>query len=71
MTDVTRRRSGRLAANLFGGEDANVLVVEEECPDCGGEDIGCPFGDWSWGDIDAEDGSPTPEFLLPTSPRLT
>jgi hypothetical protein len=31
---------------------ASVFFVEEECPDCGGEDIGCPFGDWSWGDDD-------------------
>jgi hypothetical protein len=31
------------------------MVVEEQCPDCGGEDIGCPFGDWSWGDVDNAD----------------
>jgi hypothetical protein len=39
-------------------KDATVFVVEEQCPDCGGEDIGCPFGDWAWGDVDVagEDG---------------
>jgi hypothetical protein len=31
---------------------ASVLKMEEQCPDCGGEEIGCPFGDWSWGDDD-------------------
>ena len=29
-----------------------VSPVEEQCPVCGGEDIGCPFGDWTWGDDD-------------------
>jgi hypothetical protein len=24
------------------------MVVEEQCPDCEGQDIGCSFGDWSW-----------------------
>jgi hypothetical protein len=42
----------------LAGLVASVFFVEEQCPDCGGEDIGCPFGDWSWGDVDIarEDG---------------
>jgi hypothetical protein len=44
MMDNTAKVSGRPVGS--------VVVVEEECPDCGGEDIGCPFGDWSWGDGD-------------------
>jgi hypothetical protein len=34
------------------GSVGSVLVVEEQCPDCEGEDIGCPFGDWSLGDVE-------------------
>jgi len=27
-----------------------VAFVEEDCPICGGDDVSCPFGDWSMGD---------------------
>jgi len=34
--------------------------MEEQCPICGSDDIGCPFGDWAWGDDDtAGDSSST------------
>ena len=54
MTDVTGTGSEGLVANRLVRADGNVFAVEEECPDCGGEDIGCPFGDWSWGDVDVD-----------------
>jgi hypothetical protein len=28
----------------------NVTPVEEKCPICGGDDIGCLYGDWFLGD---------------------
>ena len=30
----------------------NVTCVEEKCPICGGDDIGCLYGDWFLGEDD-------------------
>ena len=30
----------------------NVSFMEEQCPICGGDDVSCPYGDWSFGDVD-------------------
>jgi hypothetical protein len=43
------------SAVLGEGSVGNVTFVEEHCPICGGDDAGCPFGDWSWGDDDIVD----------------
>ena len=34
-----------------------VVDVEEMCPICGGDDIGCLFGDWFLGDDDLSNDS--------------
>jgi hypothetical protein len=49
MANVTGR------AVLGESRRGNVRFVEEHCPICGGDDVGCPFGDWSWGGDDIVD----------------
>ena len=39
------------------GRVGKLSFVEEHCPICGGDDAGCPFGDWSWGDDDMVDAT--------------
>ena len=45
MTKVTANNTSALCPLMV-----TVTAVEEQCPICGGDDMGCPFGDWSWGD---------------------
>jgi hypothetical protein len=34
---------------------ARVTSVDETCPICGGDDIGCLYGDWYLGDDESTD----------------